>query len=61
MCSLARRGETDFPDGGDVFTPPGSPTWRRTNRDHTIFVDDAQVAAAYQLVLDEDYKLGYDI
>lgn len=57
FLSSGNWGETDFPDGGDVFPPHTDPNWRRTNRDHTIFVDNADVAASYQLVLDEDYKV----
>jgi len=58
--SSGNWGETDIPDGSNVFPPHTSSSWRRTNRDHTIFVDNAQIAAAYQKVLDEDYTRGFD-
>jgi len=61
FLSSGNWGETDVPDGSNVFPPHTSSQWRQTNRDHTIAVDNAQIAAAYQKVLDEDYKLGHDV
>jgi hypothetical protein len=62
FLSTGNWGDTDYPNGSQVFPPyaPNSTTWRRTNRDFTIKIVNEDIVAIFQKVLDEDYSRGWD-
>jgi hypothetical protein len=64
--STGNWGDSDMPFGSNVFPPyletdgKPNPNWRLTNRDFTIMFEDEDIVNAFQKVLTEDYKYGYD-
>eukprot|EP01102_Stenamoeba_stenopodia_P011300 TRINITY_DN3459_c0_g1_i1.p1 TRINITY_DN3459_c0_g1~~TRINITY_DN3459_c0_g1_i1.p1 ORF type:complete len:433 (-),score=89.55 TRINITY_DN3459_c0_g1_i1:136-1434(-) len=58
FLSTGNWGSSDFPNGSDVFPPYSSSSWRDTNRDFSVMMNDPTIISIFAEVISKDYAIG---
>lgn len=58
FLSTGNWGSSDFPNGSNVFPPYSSSSWRDTNRDFSVMMNDPTIISVFAEVISKDYAIG---